>query len=89
MSYRRLLGNQRVLHAAITVVVMNIVYCTLDPILSLRLPDYNLSDTISGLVFGVMPLAYMISTLLYPYIIPKRLPNRVTLITSLFGLSLS
>ena len=68
---------------------MNIVYCTLDPILSLRLPDYDLSDTVSGLVYGVMPLSFMISTLLFPYIVPKRVPHRVTLITSLFGLSFS
>ena len=37
--------NQRILHAALTGAICCIVYGELEPILSLRLLDYDLTDT--------------------------------------------
>jgi MFS family permease len=78
-----------VLHAAITAGMMNFVYCTPEPILSLRLLDYDLSDRNSGLIFGIVPLTYMIGTFSIPYLVPKWVEHRVTLITCLFILSVA
>ena len=66
---------------------MCLVYGTLEPILSLRLLDYNLDDTATGLIFGIEPLTYMSGTFLIPYIVPKWVAARVTMITALFVLS--
>ena len=68
---------------------MYMVYGTLEPILSLRLQDYDLSQQIIGLIFGVEPLTYMLGTFLVPCILPKWVEHRVTLITSLFLLGIS
>jgi hypothetical protein len=88
MTYSKLICNQRILHAAISAAMMNFVYSTLEPILSLRLPDYKeLGDEEIGLIFGIEPLLYMIGTFAIPYILPKWITHRVTLITSLFILS--
>ncbi len=88
MTYCELLINQRILHVAISAGIIFLVYCTLDPILSLRLEDYSsLSEAEEGLVFAVMPISYTLGTFLYPYIIPKRVPYRVTIITGLGLLS--
>ena len=87
MTYGKLMCEQRILHAAITAAMMNLVYCCLEPILSLRLPDYDLSDRATGLIFGIEPLTYMIGTFLLPFIVPKWVANRVTMITALFSLA--
>ena len=68
---------------------MNTVYGTLEPILSLRLADYNTTDLQTGLIFGVEVLAYAISTIIIPYVVPKWVEARVMLITALILLSFS
>ena len=75
------------LHPAITAGVVFLVYGSLEPILSLRLLDYDLNNRATGLVFGVEPLCYMVGTFLSPYLFPKWIPNRVILITGLFILA--
>ncbi len=78
------------MHVAISAGIIFFVYCTLDPTLSLRLLDYsNLSEVEEGLVFAVMPIFCTLGTFLYPYIIPKGIPYRVTIISSLGLLSVS
>ena len=85
LTYSQLICNQRVLHAALCAGVMYMVYGSLEPILSLRLKDYSgLNDTTTGLVFGVEPLTYMLSTFMIPYIVPSWVEPRVSLITSSF-----
>ena len=68
---------------------MAIVYGSLEPILSLRLLDYDVSDTQKGLIFGIEPLTYAMSTIVIPYIVPKWVEARVTMITALILLSFS
>ena len=69
--------------------MMMIVYGCLEPILSLCLLDYNVSDAQIGLIFGIEPLAYAFSTILVPYIIPRWVEARITIITALFFLAFS
>ena len=64
-----------------------VVYGALEPILSLRLSDYDLGSTYTGLVFGVEAIFYMISTFMVPYVVPEWVESRVTLITSTFLMS--
>ena len=69
---------------------MNLVYCALEPILSLRLEDYeNLSDNLTGFIYSIEPGLYMVSTFLIPYIVPTWVAHRVTMITSLFILCIA
>jgi len=89
LTYSSLVCQQRVLHPAIAGGVMNMVYGSLEPILSLRLSDYNLNENVTGAIFGVQPLAYMLSTFLIPYILPKWIVGRVIMITSLFLLAIA
>ena len=77
----------RVLFACLTGFMVAVVYGALEPILSLRLADYNLGSTYTGLVFGVEAIFYMISTFMVPYVVPEWVESRVTLITSTFMMS--
>ena len=83
LKYSNLICNQRVLHAALSGSIATVVYCALEPIMSLRLLDYNLTDGQTGSIFGIQPLTYALSTILVPYIIPKWVEGRVILITNL------
>ena len=69
--------------------MMTIVYGALEPVLSLRILDYNVTDSQTGLIFGVEPLTYALSTIIIPYIVPKWVEARVTLITALVLLGVS
>ena len=89
ITYGKLLCNMKVLFAALTGCMLAIVYGANEPILSLRLDDYNLDSTQTGLVFGMYSIFYMISTFLVPYIVPDWVEPRVTLITSSFLLVFS
>ena len=60
-----------------------IVYGELEPILSLRLLDYNLTDSQTGLIFGIQPFTYCVGTFLTPWLIPKWVDYRVTMISAL------
>ena len=48
--------------------------------------DYELSQTYVGCVFAIQPGVYMIGTLIVPYVVPKWVEVRVTLMTSAFCL---
>ena len=60
---------------------------TLEPILSLRIPDYDLPDWTVGLFYSSIAFAYVIGTFIFTYSLPKWLPHRVTIMTSLLLLS--
>ena len=77
------------MHAALSGAMCCIAYGSLEPILSLRLLDYDVSGMQTGLIFGVEPLTFAVSTILIPYIVPKWIETRVTMITALILLSLS
>ena len=66
---------------------MYLVYGSLEPILSLRLEDYDVTDTVYGQIFGIQPLFYMLGVFIVPYIVPKWVEHRVTLISGLSLLS--
>lgn len=89
LSYSLLACKPRVLHGALTGSICYLVYCSQEPILSLRLNDYNLSQVIIGCIFGINPLTYTISTVLIPYIVPRWMEHRVTMITGLYILAIS
>ena len=89
MTYGALFCEQRILHAAISATVVYFVYGTLEPILALRLLDYDLEYVATGVVFGIFPLTYLIGTLLFTCDIPKWIARRVMIITSLFILSVA
>ena len=61
----------------------------LEPILSLRIPDYDLPTWTVGLFYSALALSYVLGTFLYTCVLPKWLPHRVTIITSFFMLSVS
>ena len=83
LTYGNLVCTSRVICAGLTAMVVNICYCVFEPTLSLRMLDYNLSQTYQGLIFAIMPLMYMIGVILTPLCIPKWVEIRVTLITGL------
>ena len=82
ITYGRLFCNMRVLFATLTATMCAIFFGAPEPILSLRLDDYDLGSTYVGLIFGVEAAFYVISTFAVPYIIPVWLETRVVLITS-------
>ena len=72
----------RVLFASLTATMCAAYFGAPEPILSLRLADYDLGSTQIGLIFGVEALFYMISTFMVPYILPIWIEPRATLISS-------
>lgn len=89
LTYGKLICYQRVLHAALSACWMSLAYGALEPTLSLRLEDYGLSQVVQGLVFGIQPFFYMIGTFATPYVVPRWVEHRVTLIVAMFGLGFS
>ena len=79
----------RVIFAALSATMNYIVYCALEPTLTLRLEDYGLAQTQKGLVFTIMPTMYMISCFVAPYCQPKWMETRVWLTVSAFFLGFS
>ena len=65
-------------------VFMYLNYCLIEPILSLRLEDYNVRHSLEGLIYAIGSVAYIFSTMIVTYIIPEWVEHRVTLLTSLF-----
>ena len=89
LGYSNLICNQRVLWAALTGALATTVYGELEPIMSLRVLDYGVSDFQIGLIFGIAPLTYAVGCFLTPFI-PKWVESRVTMIigTIFVGLSM-
>ena len=54
-----------------------------EPIMALRLGKYGLSQNEQGLVFLILPVTYMVSTILTPYLVPKWVENRLVLFAAL------
>ena len=67
---------------------MGTAYGSLEPTLSLRLEEYNLTQIVQGFIFAIQPIFYMIGTFITPYAVPKWVEIRVTLITCQIGLGL-
>ena len=72
----------RVLFATLAASMLATFYGVPEPILSLRLKDYDLDDTQTGLIFGIEAFTYMLSTFLVPYVVPAWVEPRITIITS-------
>ena len=87
LGYSNLFCNQRVLHAALSGLIPQMTFSCLEPIMSLRLLDYDVSQATSGLIFGIMPICLAAGTILVPYLVPKWVEPRVTLISALFVLA--
>ena len=87
LGYSTLICNQRILHAAMSGLIPQMTFSCLEPIMSLRLLDYDLSQSTSGLIFGIMPICLAAGTLAVPLLIPKWVEPRVTLISGLYMLA--
>ena len=68
---------------------VGIVMDSVGPTLTLRIEDYDVSDNMKGLIFGIQPTTFVVSVFLGPYLLMAWVPHRVTLITSLFLASVS
>lgn len=66
-----------------------IIYCALDPTLTLRLDDYGIEQSTKGLIYSIMPTMYMTSTFLTPCVLPKWMEVRVWLIFAAIFLGIS
>ena len=73
----------RVFFAMLSVALQNFVYGELEPILVLRLRDFDASIIQMGMTLSIYSIVYIIGTLLVPQI-PTRIEKRFTLITGMF-----
>ena len=90
MTYCSLICNARVIFASLSGGICYLIYCSLEPTLALRLEDYPQLDQLTiGLIFGIQPLTYLLGTIFSPFIFPKWIEIRVTLISCNLGLGLS
>ena len=62
---------------------MGLVMDSIGPTLTLRLEDYNVGESVRGLIFGIQPTTFIVGIFLGALVIPKWVPHRVTLIMSL------
>ena len=81
--------KQRILHSALAALVSYAVFGSLEPILSLRLGDYNVSQSSVGLIFAVQPGFYALGSFVTAAIIPKRVEYRVTMFIGLLLLAVA
>ena len=89
VTYGQLICTTRVIFASVASTFYCLVWGMFEPTLSLRLVDYpSVTQTTEGLIFGIQPLFYMISTLSAPCV-PKWIEIRVTIITATLVLGVS
>ena len=67
----------------------SIVDYILEPILSLRVADYDVPTWSVGLFYSCLAFMFVVGTFLFTCCLPRWLPYRVTIITSLFMLAAS
>ena len=72
VTYFQLMGTARILFAALSAGLGNLVYAQLEPILALRLTDFDASTMQTGMCLSIYGFIYIIGTLLVPQI-----PDRV------------
>ena len=89
LSYCKLACQPRVICAAIAATMNYIIYCALDPTLTLRLDDYGLEQSTKGLIYSIMPTMYMVGTMVTPCVLPKWMEVRVWLIFAALFLGIS
>ena len=65
------------------------IYDVPAPILSLRLVEYDLKSTQIGIIFAIEAIFYIVGTFMVPYIVPKWIEPRVTLLTASFLVGLA
>ena len=63
----------------------NIVYGELEPILALRMHDYDATIIQTGMCLSIYGFVYMIGAILTP-MIPDRVERRFTLMMGMFGI---
>ena len=78
-----LVKNPRVVFALLTCALGNFVYAQFEPILALRLEDFDASTIQQGMCLSIYGFVYIIGTITVPYI-PERIERRFTLIISSF-----
>ena len=67
----------------LSVALQNFVYGELEPILVLRLRDFEATTIQMGMILSIYSIVYIIGTLLVPQI-PTFIEKRFTLITGMF-----
>lgn len=81
VSYCQLMGTPRIIFAALSAGLGNMVYGQLEPILALRLKDFDASTMQTGLCLSIYGFIYIIGTLIVPQI-PERIEKRFIMMTS-------
>jgi len=89
VTYCQLLCTPRVLFSGMTACIVNFVYSVFEPTLSLRLTEFGMSQTYQGLVIGIIPIFYMLGSILNHWIFPKWIETRVILMTGALILAFS
>ena len=84
LGYGQLIGQPRVIFAALAATLSYIAYCALSPTLVLRLSDYGLDQSQKGLVYAILPTMNMVSTIATPFVMPKWMEARVLLMITAF-----
>lgn len=84
LSYRKLACLPRVLFPPIAGMISYLIFCSQEPILSLRFVDYDITQIQQGLIFGINPMMYTVNTILIPYTVPTWVEKRLTMIIGLF-----
>ena len=81
VTYVELLKCPRIVFAAISCCLSNVVFSAMEPVLALRMVDFSLTSVQTGVILSIFPLVYIFGTLLTPCI-PARVDKRVTLMSS-------
>lgn len=89
LIYSDIFYNKRVIFAALAGLAQCICLDSLGPTLILRMNDYAIDPNCQGLVFILQPTTLVISIFLGPVLVPKWVPLRVILITSVFLMALT
>ena len=79
-----LLGNSRFVFAGLSGSMSYLLYGYLEPVLAIRLDDFNMDQIQISLIFCVITVFYVPSCVLVAYI-PKSVEKRLILILATFG----
>ena len=77
----------RVLFAGLCATLGNFVYAQFEPILALRLEEFNATTIQKGTCMSIYGFVYIIGTLLVPHL-PNRIEKRFTLMSAAFFIGL-
>ena len=87
LSYYQLLSTPKIFFALMAGMLGNLVFAHFEPILALRLKDYDASTFKTGMCLSIYGFVYVIGTVLVANL-PPRINKRFTMIVSSFGMGI-